>query len=1516
MTSEDRPESDRPDHDSPTLPPSGHAFDEPTMPLSSSMQNETVSPAPKSLGNDTSAGDSAPGAPKSGDSAAGENSRYFGDYELLEEIARGGMGVVFKARQVNLNRIVALKMILAGQFAGDEDVQRFYTEAEAAAQLDHPGIVPIFDIGDHEGQHYFSMGYIEGQSLAQRIAEEPLEPSEAAGLTRKICDAISYAHERNVIHRDLKPANILLDASGQPKVTDFGLAKKTEAESNLTGTGQILGTPAYMPPEQAAGKVDEVGTPADIYSLGAILYCLLTGQPPFQAASPMETLLQVMGKEPTAPRQMNAAVPVDLETICMKCLDKEPSRRYESAAALSADLERYLADEPIEARPSSSVYKLWRKAKRNRTTSLALAAAVLAVVGGSIFFYQSQQTANRERAAQQSAKDAQEALQRVQSSQGIQQLAIIPFRNLSGNPAEDWLGAGFASVLQTKLSGSGSLKVVGKGPMEEAASALGIASNEPMDEAESLRFGRQLLVNHVITGEFQRVAEQIQVSARLINTKTGAVDRGGMQVRGAFADVFDLQTDLANQCLAQLGVIETTPKVASGQDAQAELAAAPAASVDAWMFLGKGQQSLANGDYEQAIRFCERATEEDPKLWKAFRTRAIAHTKVDQLEESLKAFQKALEINPDDWTSKAYFNLLSGRIVEGMAAMDKAEESGEADLDLLKISMEIAIAVNAATGGGIKLEKLRSAIETHPDDQELLVLLASAQSAMGEIDAAIETLEGAVKLRPRRSEAHLLLSIAYETQGRTDEAAAELEIAERYRPEGIRGFREFGEVYSNAGKRPRAIQELMKALEIDPNDSTSHLELGELYLVTDLGKALGHYESALIQRPNALQVHSVLCRLFNLIGQDAKLEEYASRWVKADPDSYEAHQYLRLAYLKTGKEADAASVLATLEGLTPRHKTFFVMTANTLIQTSMTAPAMIDEAILVLQKGVSAYPEDPMLPGMLGFSEALKLWHQAEWQQASESFETLVSVFDGSDMMAQAMRRDCATFLATCYEQMDRIPEAADQMRRAAENGPELVVIPKAFSLFDKAEKHEYAIEFARKLLPSRPNDLKLQRDLIRSYALAGNWDAAKRYFAELPSKTADDLVRQIHVGVALADWMERRGEISPGSGARTIEKLLQKTGSVAADLNRKEMIAAHTRWARFPQQFLILGPFESTAAGLDEPLPPEQSFSPDQRYEGYESPYSGVRELYWRGKSGRAGDLIDLESLNPEKRKLIAFLSTHLLSPEEQTVTLVVGGSDKGKVWLNGEELSLSRRSNGDAAVSVDLKKGANWLLMKTMDLPTKNPLAVDGRWSAMVTAVDANGWPAKIRWSTDPDVQLGEARAHVHWLETRLLAKEDVITRVSNDASLSQSKRALSLEIAERLPDDDKRIDVKRVQEFLTGDTVNDRAVAVRVAGNLCRANPSNHDAFGALAIACYADGRYETAIKASKRAWELSNEQQDVSHPVYLAIQAMAYHQLEDKLEAKSAFDQLRESLAELPDSALGQRALKEVTATLGN
>eukprot|EP00913_Durusdinium_trenchii_P023312 g21890.t1 len=411
--------------------------------------------------------------------------KQFGDYELLHEIARGGMGVVYKARQTKLNRIVALKMIKSGELAGDEEVKRFHAEAEAAAALDHPGIVPIYEVGQHNDQHFFSMGFVDGAGLDAQLKEGPLPPKDAAGLIKTIAEAVQYAHDKGIVHRDLKPANVLLadaahpvDAQSgaaqqiganqtepgraapghndspttavenptsatragtarlfAPRITDFGLAKNIAGDSGMTATGQVLGTPSYMPPEQAAGKIEQVGPLADVYSLGAMLYATLTGRPPFQSANVMETLKQVLEREPVSPAQLNPAVDKDLETIVLKCLEKEAAKRYPSARDFASDLDCYLTDKPISARPISRPARLWRWCKRNPLgATVAGLLLFLAIAGPAVAIHQIETNRQLDNAlagekiatatAQQKEQETATALAKVKVALASEQAAL------------------------------------------------------------------------------------------------------------------------------------------------------------------------------------------------------------------------------------------------------------------------------------------------------------------------------------------------------------------------------------------------------------------------------------------------------------------------------------------------------------------------------------------------------------------------------------------------------------------------------------------------------------------------------------------------------------------------------------------------------------------------------------------------------------------------------------------------------------------------------------------------------------------------------------------------------------------------------------------------------------------------------------------------------------------------------------------------------------------------------------
>src|SRR5438094_1285232 len=278
----------------------------------------------------------------------------FGDYELLEEIGHGGQGIVYRARQKSLNRTVALKVIGLGQWATEAHVKRFRLEAEAAASLNHRCIVPIHEVGERDGCCYFSMNFVEGGQLDQVVRDTPMSTRQAAELIAKVARTVQHAHEHGILHRDIKPGNILLDQKGEPHLTDFGLARLVETESTVTRTKEVLGTPSYMAPEQAVGETTKLTSATDVYGLGAVLYQLLTGQPPFAGGTTYETIRLLLEREPRPPRSLNPKIDRDLSAICLKCLEKDPKRRYSSALALAEDLEHWLTHEPIEAKRSGT----------------------------------------------------------------------------------------------------------------------------------------------------------------------------------------------------------------------------------------------------------------------------------------------------------------------------------------------------------------------------------------------------------------------------------------------------------------------------------------------------------------------------------------------------------------------------------------------------------------------------------------------------------------------------------------------------------------------------------------------------------------------------------------------------------------------------------------------------------------------------------------------------------------------------------------------------------------------------------------------------------------------------------------------------------------------------------------------------------------------------------------------------------------------------------------------------------
>jgi len=647
-------------------------------------------------------------------------------YDLIQEIARGGMGVVYRAIQHGSQRQVAVKMILAEQTATPGMMERFRAEAEAVASLDHPHILPIYEIGEHDGRPFYSMKFANGGTLRDRAADFS-QPRDAARLMATIARAVHHAHERGILHRDLKPGNVLLDGTERtPYVSDFGLAKWIGRDSRLTLAQSALGTPHYIAPEQAAGSSARLTPAADIYSLGAILYELLTDRPPFVADTPLETLRLSRETEPFSLRSLKPAVPRDLEVICLKCLAKEPSARYASAAALAEDLERWLEGQTIFARPATSIERAWSWTKRNRIVAALATALIAAVLTMVITWHFFQRTPTRSNPYEPADKS----------------IAVLPFENLS-----DEQNASFASGVQdeilTHLAKIADLKVISR------TSVMSYTSGVRRNLRE---IGQQLGVAHILEGSVQRAGNRIRVNAQLIDARTDSHLWAQTYDRD-LADVFAIQTEIARAISDQLQAkLSPAEKAAIEQPLTSDLAAFDLYSRAKPLLASIDTSDIGKNNLLKAVELLEQAVGRDPNFVQAYCLLASAH---DNLYGS--------------------FDHTPARLALADAAVQTAQhlapEAGEVHLALAQHFYQARLEFDHAR------TEIALAQKTLPNAAESFRWAGYIDRREGHWDECIRNLQRAAELDPRNRIALQHLAGTYQQMRRYPEAVATLDRA-------------------------------------------------------------------------------------------------------------------------------------------------------------------------------------------------------------------------------------------------------------------------------------------------------------------------------------------------------------------------------------------------------------------------------------------------------------------------------------------------------------------------------------------------------------------------------------------------------------------------------------------------------------------------------------------------------------------------------------------------------------------
>jgi TolB-like protein/Tfp pilus assembly protein PilF len=665
---------------------------------------------------------------------AAETLGELGDYELLEVVGRGGQGVVFRARQKSLNRIVALKMISVGSWATEAHLKRFRREAEAAASLEHPGIVPIYEVGERDGSCYFSMRFVEGGQLDQVIKRKPMSIRQAAELISNVARTVHYAHEHGILHRDIKPGNILLDAKGEPLLTDFGLARLVEAESTVTRTKEVMGTPSYMAPEQAMGNNAAVSSATDVYGLGAVLYQLLTGHPPFAGGTTYETIKLVLDTEPRQPRLLNPKIDRDISTICLKSLEKDPKRRYSSALGLAEDLERWLKHEPIQARRSGVFARGKKWVQRNPARALSAASLVALATATCWIVWKSE-------------------LIRQPIATGI---AVLPFESLSEQKEQTAFADGVQDDILTKLAKIAGLKVISRNSVMEYRGKRNMR-----------QIGDALRVSHVLEGSARRSGDRIRLNAQLIDTRNDT-HVWAEQYDRDLNDLFAVQSEIAQKVAEHLHAKLSASEKASVEEKPTQDLAAYDFYVRAVAMISNAQlESVAHlVDLSEAVDLLNKAVARDPNFFLAYSQLAFVHDLVYQQEKdhtparlalAQSAIDAAFGLRPN--SGEAHL-ALGWHLYWGYADYDRAR----AELALAQQSLpnnprvyELAGLIDRRQGRWADaIQNLERACEVDPRNVPDLITLATTYLWLRDYDQMARVLDRIIALGPDRRVARMI----------------------------------------------------------------------------------------------------------------------------------------------------------------------------------------------------------------------------------------------------------------------------------------------------------------------------------------------------------------------------------------------------------------------------------------------------------------------------------------------------------------------------------------------------------------------------------------------------------------------------------------------------------------------------------------------------------------------------------------------------------------------------------------